>query len=161
MICHTGDEKFSMSVILPKESTNIDEYMQNLDANKWDNLVKNCTEHEVEIHLPKFEMEYELQMIPALKALGLTDPFCSLADFTAMSSTYGHNLEISEVKHKTFLKVDEEGSEAAAVTVVGMKCTSAGPSEPIIMKVNRPFIFAIRERENGTILFIGKIENFG
>jgi serpin B len=69
-------------------------------------------------------------------------------------------LEISEVVHKTFVQVDEEGTEAAAVTEVGMKQTVVFPPETIsIMRIDRPFIFAIREHQSGTILFIGKIVN--
>jgi len=150
-----------MSIILPKENVAIDEYLQNLTSDDWDNLINNCSNHTVEIFLPKFELEYKIDLIPTLKALGLNVPFDEqLADFTPMSQDYGHSLVISEVKHKTYLKVDEEGSEAAAVTSIGVGFTSAPPSA-IIMKVNRPFILAIRECENGTILFIGKIEELG
>ena len=74
------------------------------------------------------------------------------ADFTRMSPS-GHNLYIDKVKQKTYVDINEEGTEAAAVTSVGISYTSAPP----LMRVDRPFIFVIRERLSGTILFMGKI----
>jgi serine protease inhibitor len=91
-------------------------------------------------------------MVSDLQALGMNVPFDGArADFTRMSSA---GLYIQFVKHKTFVDVNEEGTEAAAVTNVGVGTTSAGLAE---LRVDRPFIFAIRERFSGTILFIGKI----
>src|SRR5690606_13447686 len=89
-----------------------------------------------------------------LKALGIQTAFVpDGADFTRMSSVAGRRLYISDVKHKTFVEVNEEGTEAAAVTKVTVGVTSAPPS----VRVDRPFLFAIRERFSGTLLFTGKI----
>jgi serine protease inhibitor len=105
------------------------------------------------VSLPRFSLEYEKSLNDTLKELGIVQAFRPLgADFTGMSSA-GKQLYISEVKHKTFLKVDEEGTEAAAVTQVGISLTSA----PVGIRVDRPFIVAIRERHSGTILFLGKV----
>ncbi len=76
------------------------------------------------------------------------------ADFSKINADA--DLYISEVMHKTFVDVNEEGTEAAAVTSVGVGTTSFGPVSPT-MRIDRPFVFAIRERQSGTILFIGKI----
>ncbi|MCK4689970.1 MAG: serpin family protein, partial [Candidatus Marinimicrobia bacterium] len=103
---------------------------------------------------PKFKMEYEISLNNVLCALGMSiafDPY--QADFTKINSD--GNLYISNVKHKTFVKVNEEGTEAAAVTSVEITLTSIGSS--ITMRINRPFVFAIRENHSGTILFVGKI----
>ncbi len=152
-----GDEKFSMTVLLPKKSENIDNYLQQLSADDWASMLSNMRKREVQLYLPKFELEYKKELTKVLKALGLNAPFdAAVADFTAMSPEYGRQLVIDQVLHKTYLKVNEEGSEAAAVTSVSMRVTSVMP-ENIVMKVNRPFLLAIRERENGTILFTGRI----
>ena len=108
------------------------------------------------MQLPKFTLEYEIKLNDALKALGMEVAFnSSQADFTKMykKEEVGLNLYISEVKHKTFVEVNEQGTEAAAVTSVEMRLESAGT----FMRVDRPFIFAIRENQSETILFIGKI----
>ncbi|MGD8922738.1 MAG: serpin family protein, partial [Candidatus Zixiibacteriota bacterium] len=80
------------------------------------------------------------------------------ADFSGMSDNLG--LVISEVKHKTFVEVNEEGTEAAAVTSIGVRLTSVGP-EPFVMNVNRPFVYMIRDRDTNTILFIGRVTGLG
>jgi len=82
----------------------------------------------------------------------------SQANFDKINPYY--DLYISNIKHKTFVDVNEEGTEAAAVTAITLGCTSAGPQE-IYFVVNRPFIFVLREKSTGTILFIGKIMNPG
>lgn len=99
-------------------------------------------------------MEYDLTLNDALKALGMGVAFSDKANFSGM----GDNLSISEVKHKTFVKVNEEGTEAAAVTSVGIVPLAALPSEePFRMIVNRPFFCAIRDNQTGTVLFMGSI----
>ena len=104
--------------------------------------------------MPKFKIEYEKKLNDELKAMGMGIAFDDFADFSRIASA---PLAISEVKHKTFVEVNEEGTEAAAVTSVGIILTSM-PSTPR-MNIDHPFIFAIREHRSGTILFIGKIVN--
>jgi serpin B len=104
--------------------------------------------------LPKFLLEYDLTLNDVLKALGLAIAFSpDQADFTNMYKQGG--LFISKVKHKTFVEVNEEGTEAAAVTSVEIGETSAGGG--FAMRVDRPFVFVIRENHSGTMLFMGKI----
>ncbi|MCX6141794.1 MAG: hypothetical protein NTZ35_01105 [Ignavibacteriales bacterium] len=108
----------------------------------------------MELYFPKFKFEYEKALNDMLKSMGMSVAFSPMeADFTYIDKR--GQLFISEVKHKTFVQVDEEGTEAAAVTSVGVGATSVGPNT--VMRVDRPFIFAIRENNSGTILFIGKI----
>jgi serine protease inhibitor len=84
--------------------------------------------------------------------MGMRIAFSGKADFSGISK----DIFISYVKHKTFVEVNEEGTEAAAVTSVGM-ATSAAPAESFVMRVDRPFLFLIRDSRSGTILFLGKI----
>jgi len=152
-----GDSLFSMTIILPRNGTDIDSIIEGLNTNEWGEWIDQFHHTSLEsFGMPKFELEYEIKLNDVLKALGMEVAFDqNLADFSRMyhNEQVGPNLFISKVKHKTFIEVNEEGTEAAAVTSVEIGYTSVGP----YMTVNRPFIFAIRERFSGTILFIGKI----
>lgn len=149
-----GDRSFSMTIILPKTNVAIDQFAANLTQQQWNLLVEQLDSTEVELYLPKFKLEYEKRLNDELIALGMGIAFSDCADFSHISQSVG--LHISEVKHKTFVEVNEEGTEAAAVTSIGVDITGIGPSTPI-MFIDHPFIFAIREHQSGTILFIGKI----
>ena len=143
-----GGGAFSMTVILPERGVEVDEVIASLTLERWQTLTDSFEEADLEVYLPRFRLEYEKSFNKALKAMGMGIAFGPGQDFTGMSPA---NPFISEVFQKTFVNVDEEGTEAAAVTVVTMRVTS-GPSAFV---VNRPFIFAIREKFSGTILFIG------
>ncbi|MCG8608418.1 serpin family protein, partial [bacterium] len=108
----------------------------------------------VTLQFPKFKLEYEKKLNEILETLGMGIAFTGAADFTRMYRPGG--LFIDYVKHKTFVEVDEEGTEAAAVTVVAIRDSAGGP-EIRFMRVDRPFLFVIRENHTGTILFMGKI----
>jgi serine protease inhibitor len=150
-----GDGYFSMTIFLPQIKTNINNLIQSLTQSNWDSWLSMFNKKEGTLHFPKFKLEYEISLPDALKALGMGIAFdpCS-ADFSNMYKG-PNNLYISDVKHKTFVDVNEEGTEAAAVTSVEIGETSI--PEIFNMYVNRPFVFAIRENHSGTILFIGKI----
>lgn len=153
-----GDSLFSMTIILPKSEIGLDALIESLDKTTWESWINQLHPQEFGLfQMPRFELEYEVKLNDILSALGMEiafDPYG--ADFTRMGDgTFADNLYISSVKHKTYVKVDEEGTEAAAVTSVTIGTTSM--PELIVMRVNRPFIFMIRERFSGTILFIGKI----
>ncbi|HCK99713.1 MAG TPA: proteinase inhibitor I4 serpin, partial [Candidatus Marinimicrobia bacterium] len=150
-----GDAGFSMTILLPKPEVNIDSLTAQLNNETWNSWLGSFSEREVNLFLPKFKLEYEILLNDILSALGMSIAFDpGQADFTKINTN--GNLYISKVKHKTFVKVNEEGTEAAAVTSVEISRTSVGETG-IIMRVNHPFIFAIRENHSGTILFIGKI----
>ncbi len=147
-----GDAGFSMTILLPKPEVNIDSLIAQMNNETWNSWLGSFSEQEVNFYLPKFKLEYEISLNGILSALGMSIAFDpNRADFTKINSD--GSLYISEVKHKTFVKVNEEGTEAAAVTSVEIRLTSVG----ITMYINRPFVFAIRENHSGTILFIGKI----
>ena len=149
-----GDSLYSMTVILPRDSENLDAIVEGLDQETWNDWTGRFEKRAVSLRLPRFQLEYEIELKDILAALGMEQAFDpNLADFTRINR--GGDLYISNVKHKTFVDVDEEGTEAAAVTSVEIRVTSAPQYVPVF--VDRPFVFALRERHSGTILFIGKI----
>jgi serpin B len=151
-----GRDLFSMSIILPREYVDVDSIIARLSAETWDDWMGRFDGWTGEVRIPKFQLEYELELKDVLSQLGMAvafDPYG--ADFTRMYSPDG--VYISKVKHKTFVKVDEEGTEAAAVTSVEAGITSGPP----LFYARRPFIFAIREKHSNTILFMGKIYDPG
>jgi serpin B len=148
-----GGDAFTMTILLPRTGVALDDAIGELDGSRWQAIVAGLEEDGTIVALPKFTFEYELEMNDVLKALGMGIAFTPRqADFSKMR--VANDLYIDHVKHKTFVDVNEEGTEAAAVTSVGIGVVSAGPRE---YAVDRPFVFAIRERFSGTIIFIGKI----
>jgi serine protease inhibitor len=146
-----GNGAFVMTVLLPNDPAGIASLAASLDTASFSALVASMQERDFRVELPKFSLAYERTLNDDLKALGMVDPFSEMnADFSGMSPS---QLFISFVKHKTFVEVNEEGTEAAAVTNTGVNVTSLPPC----LCVNRPFIFVIRERFSGTILFIGRM----
>jgi len=151
-----GDKVFSMTVILPKPEIHIDKLTSMLNNDSWENWLSNFTKQNGSLYLPKFKLEYGLSLVDALKAMGMDIAFApGKADFSGINEK--EKLFISEVKHKTFVRVDEKGTEAAAVTSVGMMTTSLPPQPAFVMRVDRPFIFVISENKSQSILFMGKI----
>ena len=152
-----GGKAFVMTIVLPRTGSLAD-LIASLDDATWNRWISTAGDFRtVRVELPKFELEYEKKLNDPLKALGMGvafEPF--RADFSRL--TPAQDAHISFVKQNTYLKVDEEGTEAAAVTVVGVSVTSAGAKPPELI-VDRPFLVAIRERLSGAILFIGAIED--
>jgi serine protease inhibitor len=151
-----GNGNYSMTVILPEYGENIDELIAGLTKEKWDEWMDSFTEDTVTLYFPKLKLEYRIKDLleDALKSLGMGVAFNGQeADFTGMYEPGG--IFIDRIIHKTFLELDEEGTEAAAATVVAMSLTCIDGD--LTIRVNRPYVFAIRENHSGTILFIGKI----
>ncbi len=149
-----GSGAFSMTIIIPETGRSVEEEVGLLTPERWSEIVEGFASGRMIAELPRFRIEYEKALVEPLKALGMEAPFApGLADFSGMSATHGKDLVISEVKHKTFVDVNEEGTEAAGVTSVGVALTSMPP----VITADRPFVFVIRERFSGTILFIGKV----
>ena len=150
-----GDSLYSMTVLLPREGHTADELAADLDAQQWADWTSRFETRGIDLKLPRFQLEYKQKLNEALTALGMGVAFnCNQADFSGINPD--EDLCISRVKHKTFLEVNEEGTEAAAVTAVGIETTSVGGGTPRV-HVNRPFVLAIRDRHSGTLLFIGKV----
>ena len=143
-----GDGRVSMYIFLPNRDSNLNKFLEDLNEEHWEGWIAQFQNRRHEIMLPRFELEYEVRLNDTLEALGMGIAFGGGADFSGM----GPSLFISEVRHKTFVEVNEEGTEAAAVTlVVGVK------SLPPAFRVDRPFFFAIYDDETETILFMGTI----
>ena len=143
-----GDGRLGMYIFLPNRDSNLNKFLENLNAENWEGWISQFQDRRHDMMLPRFKLEYEVSLNDTLEALGMGIAFGSGADFSGM----GPSLFISEVKHKTFVEVNEEGTEAAAVTaVVGVK------SVPSVFRVDRPFFFAIYDAETETILFMGTV----
>ena len=150
-----GNGAYAMTVVLPAAGKRVDDVAASLQASAWTTWMGQFNDAEVELQLPRFKLEWARELIPDLQALGMRAAFIDGgADFSRMS-TLGSQLFISLVKQKTYVDVNEEGTEAAAVTNVGVSLTSMPVRRPFI--VDRPFVFVLRERLSGTILFMGKI----
>jgi len=150
-----GDSIFSMSLFLPKQGYTIDDLIDELNTQNWDTWINAFTDQNIMLQMPKFSMEYEKKLNEVLKALGMERAFTFGADFSGINGTGG--LMISRVKHKSFIEVNEEGTEAAAVTVVEIIETSV-PQVPFF-NANSPYLFVIRDKKTNSILFIGKMMN--
>jgi serpin B len=151
-----GDSAFTMTVLLPKAGNTVESVAASLTADTWQSLTASFSNRLVALSMPKITFSWKRNLIDDMKALGMRRAFIpDGADFTRMSTGTGTNLFISLLKHDTFVAIDEEGTEAAAVTTVGVSVTSA----PVVtqMRVDRPYVFVIRERLSGTVLFMGKI----
>jgi serine protease inhibitor len=151
-----GGGRLSMYVFLPDQRSSLEAFTQELNRKRWDEWMPRYRETEGRIALPRFKLEYETTLNDALQALGMAIAFSSRADFGDMCSSEPH-VCVDEVKHKTFVEVNEQGTEAAAVTSVGMMRASFSPQRTFSMIVDRPFFCAIRDNQTGTILFMGSI----
>lgn len=148
-----GNDAFALTILLPPAGTSIDAFAAALTPDRWNALIGALRPTAgMLVALPRFTLAYGRQLNPDLQALGMTDAFDpQRADLTGMSTR--RDLYVEYVMHRSFLLVDEEGTEAAAVTNTAVGVTSLPPS----FRVDRPFVFAIRERLSGTVLFIGKV----
>ena len=147
-----GNGAFKMTVVLPESAKGLDNLVASLGEDFLERM-KYLRTVEVDVKFPKFETASDVPLNDALKALGMELPFKEGADFTGMSLYADH---ISKVFQKARIKVDEEGSEAAAVTVVGMLEATAIPNPKYyFFHADRPFLYMISEKSTGAILFIG------
>ncbi len=147
----------SMYIFLPREKVGLERFYEILNDNNWENWMLEFDYYKVNLGLPKFKTEYEVTLNDMLKSLGMEIAFDQkVADFSRICPI-PPEVYIDEVKHKTFAEVNEVGTEAAAVTSVTTGIRSA--EIPVDMLVNRPFFFAIRDNDSGTILFMGEVTN--
>lgn len=148
-----GNEKTAMYCILPEQGVKINDYIKELDTKNWNDLKDSISKRsEVVLQLPRFKFEYGIKDLSnSLIALGMGEAFSDSADFSGIRD----DVCISRVLHKAVIEVNEEGSEAAAVTAVELKTTSA--AKPTMFIADRPFIFLIEDKETETILFMGKL----
>jgi serine protease inhibitor len=147
-----GGGAFAMVVVLPAPDVPLADIVAELSPAWWDGLVAALDTVELDLYLPKFRIEYDAYLNSPLVAMGMGSAFSPDADFSRLTP---HRVCLQFVRQKTFVEVDEAGTRAAAVTSVGVGVTSV--VEPRIMRVDRPFLFAIRERLSGAVVFLGTI----
>ncbi len=148
-----GSDKYAMTLLLPSENATTETLLASLNEAAWSQMQQNMTAGKTDIGLPKFTLNYEINLNKVLSTMGMPTAFTDGADFTKMNAKGG--LMLSFVKQNTFVAVDEKGTEAAAVTATGVSTTSY--QEPTLL--DRPFVFVIHEKTSGTVLFVGKIDD--
>lgn len=160
-----SNERFALVALLPAKDTDLktwlaDQKKQGTFTERMFSAVDKMQQTHMELSIPKFEASYTDSLVDELKQLGMTDPFDGAkADFSLMTESRGKDLVIGEVLHKTFIRVDEKGSEAAAVTSIMMRATSMPIREELELSFERPFFYAIIDREAKIPLFMGTMEN--
>jgi serpin B len=149
--------ELSMVILLPDRDS-FDPFEDSLDVDQAQAIMQNLKRGQVALIMPKFEFDSRFSLKQALEAMGMPAAFSGGADFSGMTGST--DLFISDVLHKAFVSVDEEGTEAAAATAVVMKLSVAA-EEPTTVTIDRPFIFLIRDIETGAILFVGRVVDPG
>jgi serpin B len=145
------NRKFSMFLFLPAGGSSVDELISGLDGNTWNGWLEEFYESgDFRVTMPKFRFESDRSLAGDLKLMGLEVAFTGEADFSGITPEM---IFISDVIHKTYVDVNEKGTEAAAVTAVTFDFSSAGQS----IRLDRPFLFAITENSSKSILFTGKV----
>lgn len=147
----------SMAIVVPKQVDGLKELEQQLTSSRLNSWFDSLGEQEVVVFLPKFKLEVPLNLNSILCELGMPRAFGDEAEFGGISTSAP--LKITDVVHKAFVEVDEEGTEAAAATgvVIGMRGPAPQEPEPKIVRADHPFVFLIRHRESGAILFWGRL----
>ena len=148
-----GNDNYCMDVFLPHEDKKLDECMKDFDQKTFEEYLKKAGTGEILVEMPRMKLNYKTSLVKPLKAMGMTDAFSDDADFSGISNEKTY---ISDVIQATFVNVDEEGTEAAAVTIATMK-NDIMPMRTSTFFMNRPFAYIIREKTTGTILFMGKV----
>jgi serpin B len=154
-----GKGNYYMYVFLPEPGKKVQNILDALDDDNWQTWMAEFKEtNSVDIKLPRFKYKYEIKLNDVLSDMGMGIAFSSNADFTGINRLGG--LFIDFVKHKSFIEVNEEGTEATAATIVAIGYTSVGDEpQKVMFHVNRPFLYAITEKSTGAILFIGTVKN--
>jgi serpin B len=150
-----ANNKFSMVIVMPAGGTSVNQLVSTIDSNKWKGWMAGLHSSKSEIRLPKFKFSFNTSVKDPLIALGMGNAFSESADFSRINATM--RLHITDVKHKAFVDVNEDGTTAAAATSVVIGVTAVLPPQPIV--IDHPFVFAIREVSSGLILFVGTVND--
>lgn len=157
-----GDGNFSMVILLPETGKTYKDILVNMNDTNWKLWNESLKEtSNIQVYLPKFRLSYKSNLNSILCSMGMSIAFDSNnADFSNIDGN--KDLYISKVLHKTFVEVNEEGTEAAAATAVGISIRSAGPGEnTIYFKADKPFVYVIKEKNTNAILFMGLLQKPG
>ncbi|OJU53812.1 MAG: hypothetical protein BGN96_09000 [Bacteroidales bacterium 45-6] len=148
-----GNGAFSMTLMLPQSGKTTADILGNLDLDQWNLILKGFGDKKVNVFLPRFTTKNKFELKPVMQDLGMKLAFTDAADFSNIANA---DLQISRILHSTYLDVNEEGTEAAGVTIIEIITTSI-IDKSLMFYANKPFVFAIREKSTGAILFEGKI----
>lgn len=161
-----GNGAWNMTVLLPTVNIHevdtgedINKVLKSLNTASWQKIQQQMAPMKVDVHLPRLESDTDIDLIPIMGKLGMTKAFTSAAEFPNFCNTATF---IGLMKQVAKIKLDEEGTEAAAVTVIGMDKSMAGPSEPdyATFYANHPFLYVISEKTTGAIFFIGQYTGY-
>ena len=156
------EDNMKALILLPKIEKDINNYIKNLTLENYYYIIKNLFNQRVALSLPKFEINFGAELKQNFISLGMVQAFTNEADFSPMIKK--NNVKIGRIIHKTYIKVDEKGTEAAAVTAVIMVEKCCAPQKEVIMNVNSPFLFIIRNDSlppGHDIIFVSKVETLG
>ncbi|RAZ78970.1 serpin family protein [Planococcus halotolerans] len=152
-----GDGEMDMKLFLPRSSSSLKEFRDALNTENWKRWNGEFSSRQGKVLMPKFEMEYEIILNDAMKELGMPSSFNENADFPHIVEG-DSELAVTSIAQKTYLDINEEGTEAAAATSISV--VDSGDAEPpFTMKIERPFFLAITDVESGAILFMGEIKD--
>jgi len=148
----------SMVVLLPRETNSLPALENSLDQSHLADAIAQTRNRKVDVFLPKFKLTQQFSLTGTLTAMGMTDAFSSRADFSGMDGA--KDLFISDVIHKAYVDVNEQGTEAAAATAVTMMRSAMPRPQPApVFRADHPFLFLIRDTHSGSILFLGRVTN--
>ncbi len=151
-----GKGPFYMYVFLPDENSNLSAFCEKLNLQNWQRWMKGFAAVPGEVRMPRFKFEYDTRLKDALTALGMRDAFDrNRADFGSMTDI--RPAWLHDIKHKTFIHVDEKGTDAGAATLVEARMPGMRMVQPFKVILDRPFFFVIRDNSTGTILFMGSV----
>ena len=157
---YVGDDLGFVAWMPANDEADFHGWQHGLDRQGFDSLIDELTPQEVRLFLPRFEQEQGFTLSHIFEEMGMTRPFEAIGDFVGIAEApAGADLFISEIFHKTFIKVDEEGTEAAAATAVVGDGATAAPPEPVVVRLDRPFYYAIYDHPTDSILFLGRMTN--
>lgn len=152
-----GNGAFSMVALLPQDGKTIADVLAEIKESGWQETLRSMVTCDVDLWLPRFETKYHINLNAILSAMGMPTSFTDSADFKAMSQ---YALKLSFVQQDAVIKVDEEGTEAAAISMAGMpKDAAAAPGEQVVFHADHPFLYFITEASTGAILFAGRYGN--
>ena len=155
------EDKMEALIILPKNEFDINKYIKTFYQDDYSNIIKKLNKQKVELFLPKFEIKFETELENIFQELGIKLAFnMDTADFSSLIKS--QKICISRIIHSSYIKIDEKGTEAAAVTAVATRGRASLPEKNIIMDINHPFLFIVRTKDlpaGHDILFISKVEN--
>ena len=151
--------KYAFAAMLPNEGVSVSDYIASLDGESLNAMLADSQYATVLTSIPKFEMEYSVEMSEILKGMGMPKAFDpDNAEFGRLGTSTDGNIYISRVLHKTFISVGEKGTKAGAATVVEVadqSAVEADPQEPKQVYLDRPFVYMLVDRENNIPFFIG------